>query len=363
MSNLILIAGLPATGKTSFAKFLSEELSIPMVSKDIVKELLYDTLGFKSRAEKVALNMAAIEIMHHFAEAQLSIGQSIILERNFESVCKPKLLALIEKFKPCTITVTFHANIETLFPRFIERDRSSARHRGHVVNMQYPETDAAPTMSIEDQGLTPAQFLASAEERGMLNFSVGGEEIFVDTSDFSQVSYETIAEAVKSKLIEFIKLDMQSEAMMMALFPLYQSYESEISKEELEDIFPTDAFEENFEYFKAYFEGKPTYICVMGGEYRGFVSFHLDSEETPGYADEYTGWGHLSDIYVDKKSRGLGLGKVMANKAEEGLKKLNISGIYLTDIADNGLFWKFLGYADTGKIEPNEGGRIYEKHV
>ena len=71
----------------------------------------------------------------------------------------------------------------------------------------------------------------------------------------------------------------------------------------------------------------------------------------------------MSEIYADKQFRRHGLGKVMVNKAEEELAKHNIKGIYLTDIANNDSFWQSLNYIDTGKIEPNEGGRIYEKHV
>ena len=71
----------------------------------------------------------------------------------------------------------------------------------------------------------------------------------------------------------------------------------------------------------------------------------------------------MSEIYTDKALRGHGIGKAMVAKAEEELKKHGIKGIYLTDIADNGSFWKRLNYTDTGKIEPNEGGRIYEKHL
>jgi len=164
--------------------------------------------------------------------------------------------------------------------------------------------------------------------------------------------------------MEFIKLDMQDKAMLMALLPLYQNYEAEISEEELEDIFPADAFDENFEYFKEYFEGKTTYICVIDGEYKGFVSFHLVCEDMPGYADGYEGWGHMAEIYTDKQSRGLGLGKKMVKKAEEELRKFDIKGIYLMNMLPaNGGFWKSYGYTDTGKIVPEEGGWIYEKNV
>jgi len=163
--------------------------------------------------------------------------------------------------------------------------------------------------------------------------------------------------------MEFIEFNMQDEAMMIALLPLYQTYEAEISKEEIEDIFPADEYDKNFEYFKEYFEGKTTFICVKDGKYKGFVTFHVDCEEVPGHADGYKGWGHMSEIYVDKHLRKHGLGKLMVNKAEEELRKLNIKGIYLNDIVGNPSFWKSLNYTDTGIIEPNEGGRIYAKEV
>lgn len=52
---LILVTGIPASGKSTMAAYLSEALSIPMLSKDRIKELLYDTVGFEGRAQKVKL--------------------------------------------------------------------------------------------------------------------------------------------------------------------------------------------------------------------------------------------------------------------------------------------------------------------
>jgi len=163
--------------------------------------------------------------------------------------------------------------------------------------------------------------------------------------------------------VKFVELDMGDEDMMMELLPLYQRYEAEISREEPDLFYPAYSFDELFEHFKRYFGGKTTFICVMDGGYKGFVTFHPDCGEVRGYADGYEGWGHMSEIYADKQLRGIGLGKAMVSKAEEELKKHNIKGIYLTDIVGNGFFWKSMDYIDTGKIEPNEGGRIYEKHV
>ena len=56
---LILVSGIPASGKSTMAAYLSEKLDIPMYSKDRIKELLYDTVGFEGRAQKVKLGAAA----------------------------------------------------------------------------------------------------------------------------------------------------------------------------------------------------------------------------------------------------------------------------------------------------------------
>ena len=162
--------------------------------------------------------------------------------------------------------------------------------------------------------------------------------------------------------MKFIKLNQQDSEMMIAFLSVYQNYEAEISNEELEDIFPRDKFEKNYEHFVEYFEGKITYICIIDGEYRGFVTFHIDSKEVPGYVEGYEGWGHLSEVYANKQSRKLGLGSVMVNLAEEELQKLGAKRVYLNDIVGNDHFWKALGYTDTGIIEPDEGGRIYIKN-
>lgn len=54
----ILLAGMPASGKSTVARYLSEQMKLPMISKDSLKEVLFDTIGFHSRAEKNKLGVA-----------------------------------------------------------------------------------------------------------------------------------------------------------------------------------------------------------------------------------------------------------------------------------------------------------------
>ena len=88
----ILVCGVPASGKSYMARQLSDILGIPMFSKDDIKERLFDTVGFRSREEKVALGVGAMEIMYYAAGQVLSVGGSVILENNFETVSIPGIL-------------------------------------------------------------------------------------------------------------------------------------------------------------------------------------------------------------------------------------------------------------------------------
>lgn len=58
------MTGIPAAGKTTMAEYLSERMHLPVFSKDTVKELLYDHVGFHSRKEKVNLGIAGMEMIY-----------------------------------------------------------------------------------------------------------------------------------------------------------------------------------------------------------------------------------------------------------------------------------------------------------
>ncbi len=170
-----------------------------MISKDEIKELMFDAIGFKCRQEKVQLGIAAYDIMCYVAARHLLAGQSVILENNFEEIVKPKLLELICKYDCKVITIRVGGDIETILRRFIERESSPERHRGHVINTQYPEVDGEKD-TIAERGISAADFEAAAQRRGMLDFAIG-DLIEVDTTDFAAVNYDDIAEKVRLLMV------------------------------------------------------------------------------------------------------------------------------------------------------------------
>lgn len=191
----ILVTGIPASGKSTIAEYLSKELGIPMFSKDAIKERLFDTLGFKSREEKVRLGVAAMEIMYDAARACLMCGQSVILENNFEEASKEGLAALFEAC-PCeVITVWMTGDLHAIYDRFAQRDQSPERHRGHVVNDCYPETADNRKNHVT---ISYEAFAQGMTARGMNRPPWNGPCIQVDTTDLSRIDYTEIVTQLRA---------------------------------------------------------------------------------------------------------------------------------------------------------------------
>jgi predicted kinase len=129
---LLVVSGPPASGKTSLAQGLARELGLPWVSKDAVKETLYEELGSDEELEP-KLEQAARRLLLTIAEAQLASGLSAIVESNFDRNVDSALVGRLLREHP-TRVVQIHCSAEEgeLLERFAERAESPERHPGHA---------------------------------------------------------------------------------------------------------------------------------------------------------------------------------------------------------------------------------------
>ena len=192
----ILIAGMPATGKSTLAERLSAELALPVFSKDAVKERLFDTVGFQSRGEKVRLGEAAARIIEDCAEQMLHTGLPFILENNFEDATLPDFRALFLRHPACKpLTILLTADMQTVYARFVARNQSPMRHRGHVVNTCYPEKE--PRADVAPPPFE--RFAAAMAARGFDRFDIGEPTLRVDCTDWAQVDVIAILDWVRAQ--------------------------------------------------------------------------------------------------------------------------------------------------------------------
>lgn len=148
-------------------------------------------MGFQSRAEKVNLGIASMEIMYYIAGQLMKAEQPFILENNFES-SEYGIKTLLAKYQYPALTITLTGDYKVIYQRFLERDLNPERHRGHVVNDCYPEKKKRSPEELRATAISYENFIHSVEKRGFDAFFVEGRRIKVDTTDFSQIDMEKI---------------------------------------------------------------------------------------------------------------------------------------------------------------------------
>ena len=127
---LIILAGMPATGKSTVARALSGAFGFPVIEKDEIKEVLFDTIGFENYPQKRRLDIAASATLLQVLESMLKAGTSVIAVNNFDEKETQQVCSLIERYQPNCVTVFLNGAPEVLYQRYVQRDKLHLRHLG-----------------------------------------------------------------------------------------------------------------------------------------------------------------------------------------------------------------------------------------
>lgn len=135
LPTLIVVCGLPATGKSSLAEELRDELGWPLFAKDRFKELLYDSVERDpdafTREESTAIGKQAIALLLDVASELLRHGVSCIVEANFLPQLGPTdLVPLLASSRGRQVHCSIPA--ELVLERYRERANAGERHPVHV---------------------------------------------------------------------------------------------------------------------------------------------------------------------------------------------------------------------------------------
>ena len=127
---VILVTGLPATGKSRLAEALARRFGCPLLAKDAIKEPLLDVLGGGDRAWSRKLSDASFAVLFGLARAILATSRPLVVEGNFRAGVHEESLRPLVAAGPliqflCTAPDTARAT------RLAARATDATRHPGH----------------------------------------------------------------------------------------------------------------------------------------------------------------------------------------------------------------------------------------
>ena len=151
-THLLIVTGLPGTGKTTLARALARRHGAMLIAKDMIKEPLLDVLGAADAAASRALSDASFAILFAMARELAGSQCDLVLEGNFrpgqhEQPLRPLFAAHVAGAQLlCRVPESVRR------ARLLARARDPSRHAGH--------RDA--------ELLAPAALLAGAQADGFL---------------------------------------------------------------------------------------------------------------------------------------------------------------------------------------------------
>ena len=182
---LVVISGPPASGKTTLARRLAAELRLPLVSRDDIKERLFESIGWSDREWSKRLGGASWELLYWFVETQLAAGRSCIVESNFDPERdSERMNAFADRFGARLVQIHCYAAGDVLIDRFLSRFESGERHPGHVDHITIDEYRV--------------RLLAAKPEP----LEIDGTTLIIDTTDPGGIDYDWIVTEVQAVMME-----------------------------------------------------------------------------------------------------------------------------------------------------------------
>ena len=185
-ARVVIVNGLPGVGKTTLARQIATVLGWPLMTKDMYKESLFDTLGWSDRAWSRQLSQASMALVMQWVRAEVLAGRDCVVEANFEADRDtPRLLAAIADCDVAWVQVLVVCDGATLWDRHQRRGADGSRHPGHQ--------EAAVALELRERLLQGR--VAPLQLPGML--------IEVDTTDWQQVSLPELLQTITTSVMAY----------------------------------------------------------------------------------------------------------------------------------------------------------------
>jgi tRNA uridine 5-carbamoylmethylation protein Kti12 len=134
--NLILISGIPGSGKTTVSQKLAQELGIKCISKDEFKLDYYEKYGFSSSEEKRELDKLAEDQVYREIVCSAKSGTDLIVDKWY--VDTDIIIQEVPKHIINIICIQLSVSPKIVAKRYNERINDGSRHVALSITNQYP---------------------------------------------------------------------------------------------------------------------------------------------------------------------------------------------------------------------------------
>jgi predicted kinase len=181
---VVAITGGPATGKSALAARLVERFGWPLLTKDGIKEALFDTLGTGDRAWSRRLSDASFALLFRVGTDVVRQARVTLVEGNFRAQEHfDRLIDLADMGRARLLVVELRAGTETIRQRLAARAANGNRHPGHL--------DRELIEEISSERATPGRATARSSRADWLTY---------DTDPLSDSVLEAIVSAVAARI-------------------------------------------------------------------------------------------------------------------------------------------------------------------
>ncbi|MBU1093048.1 MAG: hypothetical protein KKH01_01150 [Firmicutes bacterium] len=180
MKKVIMITGHLAALKSTVATRLGKDLNIIVFCKDKIKEILGDTIGFKTRDENLKLSEATFKLMVDDMQQTLLVHDEVILESNFRTYEVEEIQERCRLLDAKLIVVFLTGKSEVLYQRYLERQ--PLRHKVHT---------STGTLDLDTFEIVMKPFDPSL---------YGEQALIVDTSSFNESDYQELLTILKNRM-------------------------------------------------------------------------------------------------------------------------------------------------------------------